>query len=82
MTVKRWIADKINVEAKKCNYFPDVEYVNGYYADLENDTVTFADVGILKETEKAVYVSLGCGSVDGKIGRWDSWIPKSQIVRG
>lgn len=80
LTVKRWIADKTDAEAKRYNYFADVEYVNGFYADLENDTVTYSDVEILKETEKAVQVGIACGSIDGKVGTWKTWLPKSQIV--
>lgn len=80
LTVKRWIADKIDAEAKIYNYFTDVVYVNGYYADTVNDTVTYKDVEILKETEKAVQAAIMCGAVDGKVGRFKSWIPKSQIV--
>lgn len=80
LTVKRWIADQKNAEAKKLFMFPDVEYVNGFYADVENDTVTFSDVEILGETEKAVHVALWCGSIDGKVGPFKTWFPKSQIL--
>lgn len=81
MTVKRWIADKAQEEAKRYNLFFNVEYANGYYADTENDTVTFSDVEILKETEKAIQVSIACGNADGKVGTYKAWMPKSQIVK-
>lgn len=80
LTVKRWIADKAQVEAKIYNYFFNVIYVNGYYADVENDTVTFADVEVIRETEKAINISVSCGAIDGKIGAWKMWVPKSQII--
>ena len=80
MTVKRWIADKAQTEAKRYNYFFNVEYVNGFYADIENDTVTLESVEIIKETEKAVQVAIGCGAIDGKVETWNAWLPKSQIV--
>ena len=74
MTVKRWIADQKDAEAKKHNMFPDVVYVkdeNGidFYADLKNDTVTYEDAEIVRETEKAVLASLYCGACGGKTGR-------------
>lgn len=80
MTVKRWVADKVQTEAKRYNYFFNCEYVNGFYADIENDTVTFENVEVLKETEKAIHIAISCGNIDGKVGSWKAWLPKSQIV--
>lgn len=85
MTVTRWIADQKNAEMKRYNYFADIEYMKDeqgaeLYADMENDTVTYADVEIIKESEKAVQVAVSCGAVDGKIGTFKTWLPKSQIV--
>lgn len=80
ITVKRWIADQKNTEAKRYNLFPNVEYISGFYADVENDTVTYTDAEIVAESAKAVKVELGCGNTDGKVGIFTAWLPKSQIV--
>lgn len=80
LTVKRWIADQKREEMKRFNYFANMEYVNGYYADTENDTVTYSEVEVLKETKKAVLVSIECGNIDGNAGAYKVWMPKSQIV--
>ena len=82
LTVKSWIAAQKDAEAKRYNMFPDVEYFgeDEFYINRENDTVTYVDVELLKETEKAVYVALQCGAIDGAFGQFKAWFPKSQIV--
>lgn len=81
LTVKRWIADQKMGEMKARNYFPTCVPVNGYYADTENDTVTFDMVEVVKETEKAIQVALDCGNYGGKEGSYIVWFPKSQIIK-
>lgn len=77
--LKRWIFDKVSREAKTHNTFIDVEYVNGYYADVEKDTVK-AIGDITRETEKAYCIKFSSGAIDGSYAGWNSWIPKSQVI--
>lgn len=82
ITVKRWIADKTRNEIQGYHLDGCFEYFDGFYADKENDTVTFLlDADILQETEKAVQVALKCETVGGRYHEaYKAWFPKSQIV--
>ena len=82
ITVKRWIADQKRDEMHKYNLDGCFEYVNGYYADTENDTVTFLAAEVIKETEKAVQVALICQTRHNQDYRdpFTVWFPKSQVV--
>lgn len=82
ITVKRLIADQKRDEMKAYHLDGCFEYVNHYYANTKNDTVTFLlDDDIIRETEKAVYVALKCETVGQRYHEaWKTWLPKSQIV--
>lgn len=82
VTVKRWVADQKREEMAKYHLDGCFEYVDGYYADTKNDTVTFMAVEVLKETEKAIQIALECETLIGMNGHepYKAWFPKSQIV--
>jgi len=82
ITVKRWMADQKRAEMKKYHLAGCFVYVDGYYADLENDTITFIAREVIKETEKAIQVALECETVYAQNGHepYKAWFPKSQVV--
>lgn len=83
VTVKRWMADQKREEMHKYHLDACFEYVDGYYADVKNDTVTFIAYEVLKESEKAIQVSLECTTRVEMRGHdpYKAWFPKSQIIK-
>jgi len=83
ITVRRWIGDQKYDEMKRYNRAPEFIYTNGYYADIENDTITMVVLNVLKETAKAVQVELETMDLNTDeyvAKKWTTWFPKSQIV--
>lgn len=74
-TVKEWIFDKINDEAKRYNMMLVGEYKDGM---LDHTKLRVDEV--LQETEKAYKVALDAETVGGHAKSWTAWIPKSQII--
>ena len=72
MMIKGWFFNKINAEAARYNVFMDMERIG--------DSVKVV-AEVLRETEKAVYCHIESGSVVGSYKGWNTWIPKSCIVK-
>lgn len=82
VTVKRWLAEQKREEMAKYNLAPTFEYVDGYWVNREDDTVTMNVVEVLKETEKAIQLSMDCETRTGMNAHdpFAMWFPKSQII--
>lgn len=82
--IKEWKADQIDIEAKRFNTFCDVVYRvsenDVHYYKQEDGSVIYKVREVLKETEKAIYVHLESGLVDGSFKGWKTWVPKSAII--
>lgn len=74
-TVKEWIFDKINNEARRYSIYLKGEYVNG---ELDHTKIRVEEV--LAETEKAYKVGLDAETTSGHSKIWTAWIPKSAVV--
>lgn len=83
VTVKRWLAEQKREEMAKYHLAPTFEYVDGYWVNLEDETVTMNVVKVLKETEKAIQLSMDCETLIGMNAHdpFAMWFPKSQIIK-
>ena len=85
LMVKEWMFNKVNDEAQAYNTLIDVKYIEEMSDDdydmiyREDGYVTVYVEEELRETEKAVYVKLSTGAIDGSFKGWKCWLPKSVI---
>lgn len=82
LAVKDWFLEKQQKEASHYNMWFDVadrhdESLACFPVVYEECTTVFAT--IIKQTEKALYVTLRTGEVQGSYKGWKCWIPKSLI---
>lgn len=77
--IKEWFIEKEQDKAERYNVFMDfdrnedgtIKVVDGYvFAKIEK---------VVKETEKAIQVTISSGDVLGSYKGWTCWIPKSLI---
>lgn len=83
-TIKEWLRDKIDEEAKSyhmlldgCYSFDTDNHVDGSIS-LNHSTILVEEV--VSETEKAVKVQLSATTFGGHYHAFTAWLPKSQII--
>lgn len=80
ISVKEWLFDKINSEARSQHAY--IEYPER--TELGPAKVTNGFVKIIgtvkRETEKAIFVEIECDATLGECW-FNTWLPKSQIAR-
>lgn len=80
LRIKEWFYEKTQDTATRYNTFIDTDRDENGYTKVEDGFVTVFALEILAESEKAMQVLLGTGSVVGSVKGWRTWIPKSVIA--
>lgn len=80
LTVREWIIDKAQREARAYNMFIDFERNENGMRNVVDGCIKAYAEEVLAETEKALKVRLQTGDVVGNTNGWTMWIPKSQMM--
>ena len=84
LRIKEWLERKIQDEAARYNMWLNVAYIKIEGTDIDiidnhGGYITVYPEEIIRETEKAIYVRLATGHIDGSSKGWKCWLPKSAI---